>query len=917
MHTICRVSIRLALCTLALCTTGPAGAADHESRGQKGYGGLTPRPPNAEAATQMRRFQARYGGTILWSRDTGLPARVSLLRVPLAQSLTVGTVDWALRQFMTANRPLLGVDPAHLARRAIVPRGRRLLVQYQQTHDGVPVGDASIGCIASTDGQLLHLAGSYDPRVEVSTQGLLDQAAAEKTGREALGQGGKEAALGGCERLIHRVRGEVPARWRMVYRLSFTSAAIDRMGDFMVVVDAQTGEVLAVGPSAPGGIHGQVQAKVWPDRSSDLPETRALSHVTVSAVGSAGHKQSTLTGQDGAYSLQAGRGNWRIEAELNGPYARVVSRSSKAVRHGAATADGARHNWQWQGDPEQINVFYHINRIHTELYQRVMGYNWINSWTGTQQFAAVTGYAFPNAYPGHPMKFGAGGPARNADSVYHECTHNVLHALFGGRFIGYSTGVPDEVHSEAYAMDEGFADFFAAVLLQRPDVNGRNCSNASSYPGLYDSATGLGPHGHRGGKLIAGVAWDLRALMQRTRGEEAGARLNANLIFDALATMATLPRPYRFSHPSQSNFMEALRLADDDNRNMDDGTPNDRMILQAFRAHRMLPVDVYVRDGLADEGHVAPTEGFSIRWASPDIVVGPARGPMGMSPFAGPDNTEAKVVRVLVRNGGYMPTGSVSVALYSADLAQGTTWPDDWARIGQADLSSIPPGKSAWTEPVRWRRPKTGAPVLMARLACAGDPMTEPDAPLLENNVALHSVVDLSAKPGETVRTPSRLSPVLAPAAQPPPARVVVILRERLPEQVEMTVQQTDPDTGKPVMPACKLTQVLAGMRPTGLADKLKSSPSIRREAQQGFAELDQVFGAGPRKQSDDQDAAPPPPKQFRAECCRLPLGPARLCISFRVPADAEPGHIYVFHVGELHGRQIAAGASFRVQVTR
>jgi hypothetical protein len=181
------------------------------------------------------------------------------------------------------------------------------------------------------------------------------------------------------------------------------------------------------------------------------------------------------------------------------------------------------------------------------------------------------------------MIFGTDPFARSSDVVYHECTHNVLCHIYGD-YIGW----PDD-HTEAYAMDEGFADHFANGFTNDPrhgegyTTTPRNLSNTEQYPGK----SSYNIEGHGGGMIIGGAAWDLRQRLINAEGAS-GAKVADRLIMEAHQILSTYPRDYYFSDPHESNLLLALYKAADDNNNLQDGVPYFNDIQLAFHAHNLL-----------------------------------------------------------------------------------------------------------------------------------------------------------------------------------------------------------------------------------------------------------------------------------------------------------------------------------------
>ncbi|MCP4216138.1 MAG: hypothetical protein GY765_15925, partial [bacterium] len=142
---------------------------------------------------------------------------------------------------------------------------------------------------------------------------------------------------------------------------------------------------------------------------------------------------------------------------------------------------------------------------------------------------------------------------------------------------------------EGYALDAGFADYFACAatndgMLGEGSGSGRNLDNNHMYPGK----AAYNIEGHTGGMIIAGAAWDLRGMFIEQMGETTGSRFADRLIFDAHQVMSNLPREYFFSDPGESNFLTSLYTADDDNSNLADGVPHFNEIHRAFANHDLL-----------------------------------------------------------------------------------------------------------------------------------------------------------------------------------------------------------------------------------------------------------------------------------------------------------------------------------------
>jgi len=134
---------------------------------------------------------------------------------------------------------------------------------------------------------------------------------------------------------------------------------------------------------------------------------------------------------------------------------------------------------------DEANVYFHINRIH-DFYKDVMGYNGLDkAMKATVHYRDHYDNAFFSPWS-HSFSFGDGNKfndlAEEASVIYHEYTHAVTGDLAG---LGTS--------GEAGGMNEGYSDYFGNTLTNDPDIGEwacakmgrdylRSCKNKTHYP---------------------------------------------------------------------------------------------------------------------------------------------------------------------------------------------------------------------------------------------------------------------------------------------------------------------------------------------------------------------------------------------------------------------------------------------------
>lgn len=201
---------------------------------------------------------------------------------------------------------------------------------------------------------------------------------------------------------------------------------------------------------------------------------------------------------------------------------------------------------------------------------------------------------------------------RIASVVYHEVGHGVHDFIrAGGTF--------------ASDVSEGSADYISATILDDPEIGAgfyldgsaiREIETDKRYP---DDTTG---ESHNDGLIWASFLWNLRGNWSDTFGSELGTELADLIMLGALE-----------QGPELTDLMEAVLVADDDDGDWNNGTPNDCELLALLDQHGLGPGAL----GVVEMSHVplsaqrSATEGYPLeaslqRWfdactGTPDLAV--------------------------------------------------------------------------------------------------------------------------------------------------------------------------------------------------------------------------------------------------------------------------------------------------------
>jgi len=508
--------------------------------------------------------------------------------------VTKENIESTFKEFLKEHKELFEVEPEDLKMVSAKKINNKWYVKYGQYYKGIPVQNATVGLDSSENGKVSSYASNYQLNIEVPTEPRVKLEKAVEIAKETYSikdsQGLKEKD---STLIIYPEKAEDKIIHHLAWKFMLSGELPDPEIEKYFIIDALDGKIIQSYTTRPdAAVIGNVQGEVYPTNPTDPVTTVAYRNQYVK-IDNAG---KTITNNSGNYSKNIPQGllfpfSKHVTFTLEGPYAQVQNLNGADYRETRHCNTSSPCNLTWTAtDRDHINVFYHMNIFHDWLKDE-LGYSWVNSWDGTNRFNARVNDPRNNAWAGDPMLFGTNNYARSSDVIYHECTHNVLHHIYGD-YIGWPTN-----YTEAYAMDEGFADYFGNSFTN-DSVHGEGCSanprdhnNTRQYPGK----SSFNIEGHTGGMIIGGAAWDLRQRLINTQGLT-GARVADKLILEAHQILSTYPRDYYFSDPHESNLLLALYKAADYNNNLQDGFPYLNDIQLVFHAHDLLQAILYDED---------------------------------------------------------------------------------------------------------------------------------------------------------------------------------------------------------------------------------------------------------------------------------------------------------------------------------
>ncbi len=443
---------------------------------------------------------------------------------------------------------------------------------FAQLHQGVEVIDSHV-ILAIHDNGRLYAWGANVYHVDIQTLHTIEPVVARSIARSAV-PFTPEALVTNIEEQtlilpVHAQPGEV--RFHLVHQTDVPTLEPDGM--WRTYVDAHSGDIRRrtnlVHNAYEGSTQGDVEILNYCDGDTpDAPQARM--NVAISGVGTA------VSDDSGNFSIAGNSGPHSYTAEFNGPNFNVnCIGCADAQLTGTINPDtpevidfdvaAAR--------PDERDTFYFANltRMFVESIDPTFNL--------TKYTIEVNSSGNCNAFHNWPLKRlrflqeggGCANTGRLGDVVAHEYGHGIQGLLMGGGSQGQQ------------GLGEGNADIAGNFITENPQVGigfnncnggltGRNCDNELVYP---DDLVG---QVHTDGRIICGFNWDVWQNLQATHSPE-----------DAKAHTAHLwhfsRKLFGSSGMIQPEQADAYLVADDDNGDLSDGTPNWDAICESSIKH--------------------------------------------------------------------------------------------------------------------------------------------------------------------------------------------------------------------------------------------------------------------------------------------------------------------------------------------
>jgi parallel beta-helix repeat protein len=536
------------------------------------------------------------GISIKYSENTGTPRR--LLGGPLDSVKQESTnkryrnIKKTPLEVLDDNKKLLNIDIDNLKEKHEYSNDNIESHTYQQFYENIPVWSSEVGITIKDNSDIILMGSDYFDGINISVVPSYSSEGAVNDVKNKLGFNELEDRIINVSLYIFPLKNNDEVELHLAWKID--TKIKNPPSEWIYFIGAHKGDILFKynnlrDYSEKILVQGTAKADIYPENTKDSLQTENLDDLYINfydydpfdaddILGSSPY----LTDSSGYYKSGwidimtdpfGGQGEPYLKSYLRGPYVKVLNEGGSESYHyydlNTNPLTARTYNFNFYSGQEQ-NVFYHLNKIHNYFEDAPFNFNGMD-----YQMVSTVNYgnadycnAFYSPATGNTA-FGRGDPTRNcgdlsldSDVIYHEYTHGVVDHVYNLPYYGQSG-----------AISEALADYYACTINGNSKQGEgtfegglRDLDNNKKYPDDWVGEV------HYDSVIISGAFWDIRKSL--------GKGYTDYLIFQA---MQLSPHAYDFEE-----FLENILLVDDDNSNLNDGTPNDMEICSSFKDHGII-----------------------------------------------------------------------------------------------------------------------------------------------------------------------------------------------------------------------------------------------------------------------------------------------------------------------------------------
>ncbi len=517
------------------------------------------------------------GWSAIWDHDTDVPLRMWGPGQLVSGSVADAAIaEAAARQFLAQHIATLApgatVADFELVSNELGPHGVRS-VGFAQRASGIRVIGGAVGFAFKAD-RLVMVNSTALPHVSVVAPAMrLPSTVVANKAAQWLADAGEQvrvrttSTFAPTERVILPVvRPRIGATPSITYRVAEQVAveATAGAGRWDVWVDA-----VDAAPIARKSTIHYATGKVMFDAADRYPagprggKPAAFANLAVDGT-------AVTTALDGSITWASNvAGN--VTLHVAGPYVAITNKAGSPITEDITLAPNGTITWSHPAEEvadAQISAFVFANTAKQFTKTRINpNLAWLNQTLAVNVNENQTCNAYSTGDDIHFFKKGTQceNTGRIADVVYHEFGHSLhAHSIIDG--VGAFDG----------ALSEGMSDVLAALITRDHGMGRGFFFTADPLRDLDNSKKWPDDVGedHDTGEIIGGAMWHLGVALEAKLGQAAGYDKTIEIYYGILQRAADIP----------SSYAEAL-LADDNDGDLTNGTPNQCEINAAFGQH--------------------------------------------------------------------------------------------------------------------------------------------------------------------------------------------------------------------------------------------------------------------------------------------------------------------------------------------
>jgi len=473
-------------------------------------------------------------------------------------------------------------DPSFpLTQKSVLEGKNGAYVHFEQRYEDLKVWFSHALVRFNNDGHIIMFGLDVYPDIKVNTTPTISSS--EIVSHAQVGLSGSIINADVAEDLgVLAMPQGTTLSYHLVYEVMVETMEENELpGRYFTLVDAHDGKVLYrmnrvhscldhVASQMPMAVDADIEASIT-DNPLDPTTVRGLPHLRV-RINSTNY-----------YTDENGHLNENLTAPVNatvfleGPYAKVLKDIATQVKSFNTTLQPGTNTITFGGGAgaTEVSAYYHVNVVHDYMKSITdPGFTTLDVPMTTKVDVAGTCNANYNGSSINFFAAGGGCPAAALfrDIIYHEYGHGINYDYYD--YLGGNFANP--------ALGEGYADMWGLMITEDPVLaRGFHTSPTTSIR-RYDQEPKVYPQdlageSHADGEIIAGAWWDTYVNL----GNDMTA--TASLFIESHNGLAMAPsgaegRLYR-------DILVDVLLADDDDGNISNGTPNSNAILTAFARH--------------------------------------------------------------------------------------------------------------------------------------------------------------------------------------------------------------------------------------------------------------------------------------------------------------------------------------------